>query len=100
MLTVAEPFLERHMHPTVIVNAYHRALDYALEICERNAVDVDLNDREQMRSLIKSSIGTKFVNRYGNLISDLALDSVLRVAVDDNGRKEIDTKLYAKIEKV
>eukprot|EP01138_Halocafeteria_seosinensis_P014108 gb/GECG01014406.1/.p1 GENE.gb/GECG01014406.1/~~gb/GECG01014406.1/.p1 ORF type:complete len:546 (+),score=87.50 gb/GECG01014406.1/:1-1638(+) len=100
MLTVAEPFIERNMHPTVIVNAYHRALEHALQICERNAVEVNLDDREQMRSLIKSCIGTKFVNRYGNLISDLALDSVLRVAVEDNGKKEIDTKLYAKVEKI
>lgn len=35
MLVQAEPFLRDDLHPTVIVRAYHRALQEALEICER-----------------------------------------------------------------
>jgi T-complex protein 1 subunit gamma len=35
LLVVAEPFLVRGMHPTVTVNAYHRALEAALEIAEK-----------------------------------------------------------------
>lgn len=101
MLVVAEPFLHRNMHPTVIVNAFHRALEAALAVCDRMATRVDTSDKEQMRGIIRSCIGTKFSSRYGDLVCDLALDAVTRVAVDDGtGKKEIDIKRYAKVEKI
>jgi T-complex protein 1 subunit gamma len=100
LLVVAEPFLTRAMHPTVIVNAYHRALEAALDIADKMAVKIDTNNREEMRTLMRSCIGTKFSSRYGDLICDLALDAVTRVAItDSSGRKEIDIKRYAKVEK-
>jgi T-complex protein 1 subunit gamma len=101
MLVVSEPFLTRNMHPTVIVNAYHRALEAALQICDKMATKIDTNDKVQMRDIIRSCIGTKFSSRYGDLVCDLALEAVTRVAVDDGtGKKEIDIKRYAKVEKI
>lgn len=98
MLVVAEPFLTRGMHPTVIVNANHRALEEVVKIMEGLAIKIDTNDKEQMRTLIRSCIGTKFSSRYGDLICDLALEAVMRCVVDDGtGRKEIDIKKYAKV---
>ena len=100
LLVVAEPFLVRGMHPTVTVNAYHRALEAALEIADRMAIRIDTSNRVEMRDLMRACIGTKFSSRYGDLICDLALDAVTRVAVtDSSGRKEIDIKRYAKVEK-
>ena len=98
MLVVAEPFLTRNMHPTVIVRAYARALDAALEIAERLSTRVDLSDASQMRALIRSCIATKFSARYGDLVCDLALAAVHTVTVDDGaGHKEIDIKRFAKV---
>ena len=100
LLSVSEPFLAREMHPTVIVNAYHRALDFALQTMEKLAVQVNVSDKAAVTELIRSCIGTKFTSRYGDMIADLALEAVLRVTVDDgSGRKEIDIKRYAKVEK-
>lgn len=100
MLVVAEPFLMQSMHPTVIVRAYRQALDAAMEICESIAVDIDTTDEEQMRRLILSCIGTKFTSRFGDLMADLALKAVQRVMVEQGGHKIIDTKRYAKVEKI
>ena len=102
MLVVAEPFLSRNMHPTVIVRAYARALEYALEVAEKMATRVELSDAAQMRALIRSCIATKFSARYGDLISDLALAAVRCVTVEEGagGAKEIDTKRYARVEKI
>ena len=102
MLVVAEPFLTRNMHPTVIVRAYARALEVALETAERLSTRVDLSDAAQMRALIRSCIATKFSARYGDLISDLALAAVRTVTVEEGpgGAKEIDTKRYARVEKI
>ena len=102
MLVVAEPFLVRNMHPTVIVRAYARALEVALETAEKMATRVELSDGAQMRALIRSCIATKFSARYGDLISDLALEAVRCVTVEEGagGAKEIDTKRYARVEKI
>ena len=100
MLVVAEPFLARNMHPTVIVKAYHQALEAALAVAEKLAISINVSNREEMRALVRSSLATKFTSRYGDMIADLALDAVMRVTVDDGGRKEIDIKRYAKVEKI
>ncbi|KAJ2928327.1 hypothetical protein H1R20_g8755, partial [Candolleomyces eurysporus] len=66
--------LERDIHPVVIISAYTKALKEALEIVKRISVPIDVNDDAQMLSLIKTSIGTKFVT--------------------------VDIKRYARVEKV
>lgn len=100
LMVVAEPFLQRKMHPTVIVNGYYSALDKALKVCESLAVKVDLEDRDQMQRIVQSSIGTKFVSRFGEKICNMAIDAVLTVSQVVNGKKEVDIKRYAKVEKV
>lgn len=80
--------------------AYHRALEEALKICDEMAVAVDVSDPEAMRGLVRSCLGTKFVSRYGDLMCDLALDAVMKVQVEVGGVKEIDLKKYAKVEKI
>jgi hypothetical protein len=68
MLHVAEPFLERSLHPTVIIRGYVRALEDALQIVDGLAFPIDTNDRSQMLKIIASCIGTKFTSRFGSLM--------------------------------
>ena len=68
MLHVAEPFLERSLHPTVIIRGYVRALEDALKIVGDLAFPIDTDDREQMLKIIASCIGTKFTSRFGMLM--------------------------------
>ena len=108
LLSVAQPFLERNMHPRVIVSAYIKALDSAISVMDSACLPLDTSDRNAMMALVRSCLGTKFVSRFGDLICNLALDSVLRVTVDtdvdrEDGKgkkKEIDIKRYARIEKL
>jgi T-complex protein 1 subunit gamma len=53
-----------------------------------------------MLALIKSSIGTKFVIRWADLMCRLALDAVRTVSADDVGMRMVDIKRYARVEKV
>ena len=108
LLSVAQPFLERNMHPRVIVSAYIKALDSAIAVMDSACLPLDTNDRNAMMALVRSCLGTKFVSRFGDLICNLALDSVLMVTMDtdvdrEDGKgkkKEIDIKRYARIEKL
>ena len=103
MLVMSEPFFRNNVHPTVIVHGYNLALQEALKICEKQAVVVDLEDKEAMGKLVQSSIGTKFSSRWNDLMVDMALSAVLTVATrpDPNStRVEVDTKRFAKVEKI
>ena len=68
MLHVAEPFLERNLHPTVIIRGFVRALEDAMQVIEDMAFPVDIDNREQMLNIISSCIGTKFTSRFGTLM--------------------------------
>jgi T-complex protein 1 subunit gamma len=101
MLAQALPQLERNIHPVVIIQAFKKALADALEIINEVAVDVDVSNDEQMHRIISSSIGTKFVSRWSDLMCGLALKAVRTVSLDVGaGKKEVDIKRYARIEKI
>ena len=68
MLVATEPFISANIHPTIIVNACYEALEAAMRACEEIAVPVDINNRETMMELLRSTIGTKFSSRFGDLI--------------------------------
>lgn len=55
---------------------------------------------KDITKIVKSSIGTKFSSKWGNLIVDLAVKAVKTVYNKDGEYVEIDTKRYAKIEKI
>jgi T-complex protein 1 subunit gamma len=73
----------------------------ALEIIDDISLPIDINDDKAMYGLISSSIGTKFVSRWSQLMCSLALKAVRTVTWEvGNGKKEVDIKRYARVEKV
>lgn len=57
------------------------------------------NDQDLFR-IINSCIGTKFASKWGSLIVDLAIKAVKTVYKKEGNFVEIDTKRYAKVEKI
>ena len=90
MLQVAEPFLERKLHPRTIVTAYNRAMIDAEEHLKRIAKNLDPNDKDEMLKIIRSTIGTKFTSRFGDLLCELALKAVLTIKEEE---KETDGEI-------
>mmetsp|Transcript_3609 Transcript_3609/g.13790 ORF Transcript_3609/g.13790 Transcript_3609/m.13790 type:complete len:571 (-) Transcript_3609:102-1814(-) len=102
MLAVAEPYVQRNLHPTHIVKGYFTALDDAVQIIDQElAFPIDLKDEEAVKTIVNSCIGTKFTHRYADLMCRLAVDAVQTVKSEQqNGKLDIDVKRYAKIEKI
>lgn len=101
ILAQALPQLERNIHPVVIISAFKRALSDALSIIGEISLPVDIDDDKAMYTLINSSIGTKFASRWSELMCNLALTAVRTVTWDQGGgRKEVDIKRYARVEKI
>ncbi|SLM34962.1 t-complex protein gamma subunit [Lasallia pustulata] len=101
ILAQALPQLERNIHPVQIIAAFKRALADALNIIEEISLPVNINDDKAMYSLISSSIGTKFVSRWSELMCNLALKAVRTVSHEvGGGKKEVDIKRYARVETI
>merc|ERR1719383_690240 len=101
MLSVAEPHLTNQMHPTIIISAYRQALVDILEALKTKvSIPVNLDNEAEMIKIVQSCIGTKLINKWSSLACSMALKAVRMVTVEDTGRKEIDIKRYAKVEKI
>lgn len=101
VLAAVEGFLEKDIHPTVIVNAYFRALEEIVKITNELGVPINLENDEDLTKIVQSAIGTKFSSKWGDLIVNLAVKAVRCVyQKDNNDEVEIDIKRYAKIEKI
>ena len=71
---------------------------------------MDVHDTERMKTLVQSSIGTKFSSRWNDKMVEMALQAVLTVArpssssssgsVGKLAQMEVDLKRYAKVEKI
>lgn len=100
-LAVAAPFLEQQIHPTVIISAFRQALEDMLQFMEtKRSISVDVNNEAEMIKIVKSCIGTKYINKWCDLACKIAINAVKTVTLEENGRKEIDIKRYAKVEKI
>jgi len=96
----AEPLLDRQVHPTVICNGYLKALDDAVLALDKIAQPLDLNDKVALGKIVQSCTGTKFMSRFADMMIELSLEAVKTVYIEDQGRKELDIKRYAKVEKI
>merc|ERR1711963_1090655 len=102
VLGISHQFLEEKIHPTVIIQAYRQALEDAVNmIREVVATPIDLNDKVAVRKVIESCVGTKFISKWSDLACDIAMEAVKTVTIESTGgKKEIDIKRYAKVEKL
>ncbi|RWS16208.1 T-complex protein 1 subunit gamma-like protein [Dinothrombium tinctorium] len=101
LMSVAQPFLEQNLHPTVIISAFRHALEDIIRILrEEIAVPVDLNNEQQVIEVVRTCIGTKMLGKWGDFACQLGLKAVKTVYLEEKGRKEIDIKKYAKVEKI
>merc|ERR1719238_1376399 len=70
-------------------------------ILEEIAIPIDTSNKDVMLELIQASVGTKFVSRWGTMISELALAAARYVMIElPSGKLEVDLKRYARVEKI
>merc|ERR1719494_688161 len=97
VLSVAKQFIEDELHPTQIIAAYRQALDDALDILRYQvSKPVDVNNDKEMLDILKSCLGTKFMNQWSELACNMALKATRTVFAETNGRKEVDIKRFNK----
>merc|ERR1712227_108527 len=103
ILGISAQFLEDKMHPTVIIDAYRQCLEDAVTFLQDKVAEpIDIKDESALIKVIQSCIGTKFISKWSDLACRIAIRAVKTVAMEQKEGviSEIDTKRYAKIEKI
>jgi thermosome len=90
LLRKAEELLDQKIHASTIITGYRRALQVALKRLEEVARPVSLEDRETLRKIVKTSLGSKSLGFATDHIADLAIDAVLSVVREVNGKRKAD----------
>lgn len=67
------------IHPTTISESFEKAAAKAVEILTTMATPVALSDRESLLKSAMTSLSSKVVSQYSNLLAPITVDAVLRV---------------------
>jgi thermosome len=85
LLKKAQELLEQNIHPTVIISGYRKATQKAMDILEKVAIPVDLNDRETLKRVAMTSMRSKAVGPARDYLAEIAIDAVKQISEKRGG---------------
>ena len=80
MLEKAGDLIKKGIHPTIIVDGYRKAMRMSIEILNKMAEDVNVDDHSILRDIAKTSMESKIISVDSDVLADLAVKAVLAVA--------------------
>jgi thermosome len=90
LLKKAEELLDQNIHPTILVSGYRKAAQKAIEIIEKNAVPIDVEDRKTMKKVALTSMASKAVGGAKEHFAEIAIDAVKQIAEKRGGKITAD----------
>ena len=90
LLKMAEELLEQNIHPTVIVEGYRKAGQKALEILDKISQTVDLNDKETLKNVARTAMGSKAVGAAKEHFANIAVDAIKQIAEKREDKWDVD----------
>ena len=90
LLKNAEELLDQDIHPSIIVDGYRKATEKALEIIEKMAKEVDLNDTKILKSVAMTSMSSKVVSGSKEKLADLVVEAIKSVIQETDGGRYVD----------
>jgi thermosome len=80
LLKRAEELLDQNIHPTILVSGYRKAAQKAVEIINKIATPVDIEDRETLKKVAVTSMASKTVGSAREHLAEIAIDAVKQIA--------------------
>ncbi|MEM0049151.1 MAG: thermosome subunit beta [Candidatus Bathyarchaeia archaeon] len=80
LLKKAEELLDQNVHPTVIVSGFRKAVQKAMEILDKVGIPVDINDRETLKKVAVTAMGSKAVGIAREYFAEISIDAVKQIA--------------------
>jgi len=87
LLENAEKLLDMKIHPTVITKGYNLAALKAKEFLNEVAIDVSLNNREELKSIAMTAMTGKGAESVKEKFAEIIVDAVAQI--EDNGKIDI-----------
>ncbi|RQG86987.1 thermosome subunit [Natrarchaeobius halalkaliphilus] len=98
LLKNAEDLLEQDIHPTAIIKGFHLAGEQARTEIDDIATEVDTTDEELLRSVAETSMTGKGAEVNKEHLSQLIVDAVRSVTVEDEGGSNVVDLEFMNIE--
>ena len=80
LLKKAEELLDQNIHPTILVSGYRKATQKAIEVIEKIAVPIDVEDQKTMMKVALTSMGSKAVGGAKEHFAEIAIEAVKQIA--------------------
>jgi thermosome len=88
LLKKAEELLDQNIHPTIIVSGYRKAAQKAIEALNKNAVPVNIEDRQTLLKVALTSMSSKAVGAAREHLAEIAIDAVKQI-IEQRGDKKL-----------
>ena len=88
LLKRAEELLDQNIHPTIIISGYRKAAKKAVETMENIAITVENEDRQTLKKVAVTSMGSKAVGAAKDHFADIAIDAVKQI-VEKRGDRTV-----------
>src|SRR6056297_132299 len=98
LLKNAEDLIEQDIHPTAIIKGFHMAAEQAREEVDAIATEVDPEDEELLRSVAETSMTGKGAELNKEHLSQLIVDAVRQVTVENEQGESVVDLEFLKIE--
>ncbi|HMH09534.1 MAG TPA: thermosome subunit beta, partial [Candidatus Nitrosopolaris rasttigaisensis] len=99
LLEKAEDLISKDVHPSVIVDGYTAAAEQALKLLQKIAVKVDVNDKELLIRIARTSMDSKLVSEDSPTLSQIVVTAIKQIA-EEGGHDALKVDLdNIKVEK-
>jgi len=90
LLRKAQELLDDDIHPTIIVSGYRKAAEKALELLDEIAMEVNPEDRELLKKVALTSMGSKALGDAAEHLAEIAIDAVKQIVEKRGERNYVD----------
>jgi len=88
LLKKAEELLDQNIHPIILVSGYRKASQKAIEVMNKIAIPLDVNDRKTLLKVALTSMSSKSVGAAREHLAEISIDAVKQIA-EQRGDKTI-----------
>src|SRR5437667_9096886 len=82
LLEKAEDLIKKHVHPSVIVDGYDAASEQALKLLQKISIKVDVEDKELLMKIARTSMDSKLVSEDSPTLSQIEVNAIKQIPED------------------
>lgn len=90
LIEKAEELIDKDVHPSVIVDGYHKSAAKAIEILNSIAQKIRGNEKSELIRIAKTAMQTKLVSREADLLADIIVRAIMQVAEKKTSDYKVD----------